>query len=295
MKSSILLQTDLLIICYVIIIDIEGQNVVFDPSPENSTVLEGGTARFTCVPKVNGVLGLALWSLQPTGGSVAFPRTDNATILTGASGVYLSPDRTQLIITGVQDSLHLTSVLCRGTNADATLTPVSADIVYILVQSKTVVLLRLLYVYNHRWLLFSLFSPSSLCTPTEPPNFTLSEDTRMIEKIEGQGLTVTLENYDSGYPEGSLWVEFQDKVFTEGNGFTLTGSGDTLRIVFPAVYRNNTGVYRVILNNTHGSAMSNFTLNVICEFVFTCSLYHFHMDGRSVSSQPLQILQSILA
>ena len=140
----------------------------------------------------------------------------------------------------------------------------------------------------------------SVCLPYSfphpgTPNFTLSEEARMVDKIEGQGLTVTLENCDCGYPEGSLLVEFQDKVFTEGNGFNVSTCTNTCSIVFPTVYRNNTGVYRVILNNTHGSAMSNFTLNVICEFVFICSLYHLHMDGRSVSSQTLQILQSILA
>ena len=119
-------------------VDIEGHNVVFDPSSENSTVVVGGTAFFTCVPKVNGVLGSATWSVQPIGAAVVIPRTDNTTNLTGASGVYLSPDRTQLIITGVQKCLHLTIVECRGTNADATISPVPADIVYILVQSETV-------------------------------------------------------------------------------------------------------------------------------------------------------------
>ena len=120
-------------------VDIEGHNVVFDPSSENSTVVEGGTARFTCVPKVNGVSGLATWSVQPIGAAAAvLPRTDNTTNLPGASGVYQSPDRTQLIITGVQNSLHLTSVQCTGTNADVTLSPVPADIVYIVVQSETV-------------------------------------------------------------------------------------------------------------------------------------------------------------
>ena len=119
-------------------VDIEGHNVIFDLSSENSTVVEGGTAFFTCVPKVNGVSGLATWSVQPVGAAVVIPRTDNTTNLPGASGVYLSPDRTQLIITGVQKCLHLTSVECRGTNAAATLSPVPADIVYILVQSETV-------------------------------------------------------------------------------------------------------------------------------------------------------------
>ena len=120
-------------------VDIEGHNVVFDPSAENSTVAVGGTAFFTCVPKVNGVSGLATWIVQPIGPAAAvIARTDNTTNLTGASGVYLSSDRTQLIITGVQNSLHLTSVECRGTDAAATLSPVPADIVYILVQSETV-------------------------------------------------------------------------------------------------------------------------------------------------------------
>ena len=119
-------------------VDIESHNVVFDLSSENSTVVVGGTAFFTCVPKVNGVLGLATWSVQPIGAAVVIPRTDNTTNLPGASGVYQSPDRTQLIITGVQNSLHLTSVECRGTDAAATLTQVPADIVYILVQSETV-------------------------------------------------------------------------------------------------------------------------------------------------------------
>ena len=89
---------------------------------------------------MNGVPGFAVWSVTPIGATVEFPRTDNTTNLTGASGVYLSPDRTQLIITGVQNSLHLASVLCSGTNAAGTIPQVSADIVYILVQSETVVL-----------------------------------------------------------------------------------------------------------------------------------------------------------
>ena len=103
----------------------------------NASVAEGNTASFTCVPKVDNVVGLSVWVIQPVAGAGVTARLDNATNLNGASGVFVSPDRTQLLITGVQNSLHLTEVMCRGTNANATLTPVFADTVYILVLSKS--------------------------------------------------------------------------------------------------------------------------------------------------------------
>ena len=102
----------------------------------NVTVLEGGTAKFTCVVKVDDVQGLVVWAIQPIAAAVAFPRLDNATNLTGASGLYQSPDRTQIIITGIQTSLHLASVSCRGTNAFANISQVIAGDVFIHVLSE---------------------------------------------------------------------------------------------------------------------------------------------------------------
>ena len=102
----------------------------------NVTVLEGGTAKFTCVVKVDDVQGLVVWAIQPVAAAGAVPRLDNTTNLTGASGLYQSPDRTQIIITGIQRSLHLASVSCRGTNAFANISQVIAGDVYIHVLSE---------------------------------------------------------------------------------------------------------------------------------------------------------------
>ena len=109
-----------------------------------------------------------------------------------------------------------------------------------------------------------------MSTLTGAPNFTLNQTTKAIERTEGQTLVVTLQEVEFGYAKGSLSVRFQDKVFTDGNGFNTAESGSNLYITFPPVYRNNSGSYQVILSNSHSIARANFTLNVVCEFLIMC-------------------------
>jgi hypothetical protein len=100
-----------------------------------------------------------------------------------------------------------------------------------------------------------------------PPRFFLPVSSS--ERVEGQSLSIRLEDVDSGTDDAIVSVLFWDKVLTEGNGFSVTRSGASWTILIPAVYRNDTGVVRVVLGNTHGSATANFTLNVIYPPEFT--------------------------
>ena len=92
--------------------------ITFDPPPSNVTVLEGETATFTCVPKVNGsALRQIFWHMTPpVNGWVARQTVNliNTTTLQGASGVFIRPDLSQLYITKVQRIADQTTVECRG-------------------------------------------------------------------------------------------------------------------------------------------------------------------------------------
>jgi hypothetical protein len=203
----------------------------FEPPPSNASVLEGGTATFTCVPKEDRSSPIALWNIHLVRNinETIFVGPGNTTNLTGSSGVILSPNRTQLRITGIQRRLDGIGVECRG-SSNSGLFP--APLVYISVQ--------------------------------RPPNFTLPVSSE--ERIEGQSLIVTLERVDLGNAEGDLSVMFQESVFTEGSGFSVARSDNIWNITFPVVYRNSTGLYKVVLRTSLGSVAANFTLNVICEF-----------------------------
>ena len=106
--------------------------IEFEPPPSNASVLEGGTATFTCVPKENASLPIAIWVVRPVSGRIVTVGPGNTTNLTGSSGVILSPNRTQLRITGIQRRLDGFGIECLG-SSNSGLFP--APIVYISVQS----------------------------------------------------------------------------------------------------------------------------------------------------------------
>jgi hypothetical protein len=205
--------------------------IVFDPAPSNSSVVEGGTVTFTCVPKVNGsVLDVIVWtyrSVEQANATMPVSRF-NETNITGADGAFVSGDERQLIITGVQRCLDGTKIACEGRSfADR----LSSPFVYLIVQV--------------------------------PPNFTLPVSSGVI--TEGQNLTIRLEDVDSGTAEASVSVTTQKDTLMEGTGFSVNRSGAEWSIFIPNVYRNHTGVHTVVLSNVHGRDMANFTLNVVCK------------------------------
>ena len=59
--------------------------------------------------------------------------------VTGSSGLFLSPDRTQLLITGVRNSLNGTRVECGPANTNAIITSKCTVSAYISVQSELLV------------------------------------------------------------------------------------------------------------------------------------------------------------
>ena len=116
----------------------ESPLVAFDQAAENVTVLEGGTAIFTCKPKDNNAVGLISWSLTSVEG-VHTEVNSNYLNVVGSSGLFLSPDRTQLLITGVRNSLNGTRVECSLVSANAIITSNCKESAYISVQSELAV------------------------------------------------------------------------------------------------------------------------------------------------------------
>ena len=113
--------------------------VTFDQAGVNVPVLEGGMAIFTCKPKASNAVGLISWSLTSAEG-VHTDINSNHPGVVGSSGLFLSPDRTQLLITGVQSSLNDIRVECRPANANAIITSKCRETAYISVQSELAVI-----------------------------------------------------------------------------------------------------------------------------------------------------------
>ena len=89
--------------------------IVFDPPPSNASIVEGETATFTCVPKVNGtVVYVISWIISPVNAAHTSVNIVNTTTLAGADGVFLSGDERHLLITGVQRRLDRTRFTCQG-------------------------------------------------------------------------------------------------------------------------------------------------------------------------------------
>ena len=87
--------------------------ITFEQSPSDTTVLEGGTATFTCIPRENGSLIYVWWIVNLLYGPGAGP-TVLPVDAPGASEVVLSTDRTELRINGVQRTLNGNLVRCTG-------------------------------------------------------------------------------------------------------------------------------------------------------------------------------------
>jgi hypothetical protein len=119
----------------------------FEPPPSNASVLEGGTATFTCVPKEDRSSPIALWNIHLVRNinETIFVGPGNTTNLTGSSGVILSPNRTQLRITGIQRRLDGIGVECRG-SSNSGLFP--APLVYISVQSTHACPQNMVFSFN---------------------------------------------------------------------------------------------------------------------------------------------------
>ena len=105
----------------------------------NVSVLEGGTAIFTCKPKNKKAVSLISWSLTSVKGFHTEVNSNYPNV-TGSSGLFLSPDRTQLLITGVQNSLNGTRVECSPANANAIITSKCKETAYLSVQSELIVI-----------------------------------------------------------------------------------------------------------------------------------------------------------
>ena len=117
-------------------VHIAADTVMFNPGPVNTTVVEGQTAIFTCEPQVNRIPGLSLWDLAPPDSNIRGVSRRNTTIYPGVSGVFLSKDRTTLLLVGVQRRFDGATVICDGTNEVAQIPRVSSMPAYLTVLGK---------------------------------------------------------------------------------------------------------------------------------------------------------------
>ena len=234
---------------------------IFQTTPSNQTVGEGGDATFSCDATVNGARRLLSYDIRNGAGATLQAVRGNITDLSVVDGVVgacvLGEFNSQLILKEVTREANGHTVACSIFDPDLdfieqTHPPATISVMCTLLGTRDChcVLLILHAFFNEIWHFSSHeAAPVYSVLPNQPTTV-----------LEGEDFTYSLGFNANPTPTNFTWSR-DGQVISSGGRISTS----VITITITSTTRSDSGVYEVVSYNEAGRGAANFTLDVQCE------------------------------